>query len=89
MGDVNLDSLYTKVMSENMAYQAATLVLYSNIIYHGSSNIFFYYVDRCELWGFIREIKSGISHVKYQFFHAGTTFYTTISVVVTCLTVLL
>jgi hypothetical protein len=30
-----------------------------------------YYIDRCELWGFIREINSGISHVKYQFFPAG------------------
>ena len=27
-----------------------------------------YYKDRCELWEFIREINSGISHVKYQFF---------------------
>jgi hypothetical protein len=27
-----------------------------------------YYIDRCELRGFIREINSGISHVKYQFF---------------------
>jgi hypothetical protein len=33
-----------------------------------------YYIDRCELWGFIREINSGISHVKYQFFPTGTTF---------------
>jgi hypothetical protein len=33
----------------------------------------FYYIDRCELWGFIREINSGISHVRYQFFSAGTT----------------
>jgi hypothetical protein len=33
-----------------------------------------YYIDRCELWGFIREINSDISHVKYQFFPAGTTF---------------
>jgi hypothetical protein len=33
-----------------------------------------YYIDRCELWGFIREINSGISHVRYQFFPAGTTF---------------
>ena len=29
-----------------------------------------YYIDRCELGGFIREINSGISHVKYQFFPA-------------------
>ena len=35
---------------------------------------FVYYIDRCELWGFIRKINSGISHVKYQFFPAGTTF---------------
>ena len=27
-------------------------------------NILLYYIDRCELWGFIREINSG----KYQFF---------------------
>ena len=33
-----------------------------------------YYIDRCELWGFIREINAGISHVKYQFFPTGTTF---------------
>ena len=33
-----------------------------------------YYIDRCELWGFIREINSGISDLKYQFFPAGTTF---------------
>ena len=33
-----------------------------------------YYIDRCELWRFIREINSGISHVRYQFFTAGTTF---------------
>ena len=33
-----------------------------------------YYIDTCELWGFIREINSGISHVRYQFFPAGTTF---------------
>jgi len=34
----------------------------------------FYYIDRCELWVSIREINSGISHVRYQFFPAGTTF---------------
>jgi hypothetical protein len=28
----------------------------------------FYYLDRCEQWGFIRKINSGISHVRYQFF---------------------
>ena len=31
-------------------------------------------LDRCELWGFIGEINSDISYVKYQFFPAGTTF---------------
>jgi hypothetical protein len=37
---------------------------------------FVYYIDRCELWGFIREINSGISHVRYQFFFpAGTTLH--------------
>jgi hypothetical protein len=36
--------------------------------------IIIYYIDRCELWEFIREINSGISHVKYHFFPAGTTF---------------
>jgi hypothetical protein len=26
-----------------------------------------YYIDRCDLWGFIREINSGISHlIEYQ-----------------------
>jgi hypothetical protein len=30
-------------------------------------NIYIYYIDRCELWGFLREINSGISHVRYQF----------------------
>ena len=34
---------------------------------------YIYYIVRCELWGFIREIDFGISHVKYQFFPAGTT----------------
>jgi hypothetical protein len=32
-----------------------------------------YYIDRCELWGFISEINSSISHVRYQFFSTGTT----------------
>jgi hypothetical protein len=36
--------------------------------------IVIYYIVKCELWGFIREINSGILHVKYQFFPAGTTF---------------
>jgi hypothetical protein len=39
-----------------------------------NSDKWIYYIDRCELWGFIREINSDILHVKYQFFPAGTTF---------------
>ena len=27
-----------------------------------------YYIDRCDLWVFTREINSGISHARYQFF---------------------
>ena len=41
---------------------------------HQKTVIVYYYIDRCELWGFIHEINSGISHVKYQFFPAETTF---------------
>ena len=37
-------------------------------------NEYIYYIDWCELWGFIREINSGISHVRYHFFPPGTTF---------------
>ena len=34
-----------------------------------------YYIDRCELWGFIREINSGIFTCQnISFFPAGTTF---------------
>ena len=36
--------------------------------FKSSSHNTSYYIDRCELWGFIREINSDISHVKYQFF---------------------
>ena len=52
------------------------------------TNINSYYIDRCELWGFIREINSDISCVKYQFFSRRNYFYTIISVVVTSLFVL-
>ena len=34
----------------------------------------FYYIDRCYLWVFTREINSGISHARYQCFPAVTTF---------------
>ena len=46
---------------------------YCNIFSDGI-DIMYYYIDRCELWGFICEINSGISHVKYQFFPTRTTF---------------
>ena len=55
-------------------------ILLTNLIFLASKlevptlNKICYYIDRCELWGFIREINSGISHVTYQFFPAGTTF---------------
>jgi hypothetical protein len=40
-----------------------------------SCYLFFYYIDRCELWGFIREINSGIFICEnISFFPAGTTF---------------
>ena len=38
-----------------------------------------YYIDRFKLWGFIREINSGISHVKYHFFFHRNYFYIAIS----------
>jgi len=39
------------------------------ICYSGSSqDVGSYYTDKCDLWGFIREINSGISHLRYQFF---------------------
>jgi hypothetical protein len=43
---------------------------------------FVYYIDRCELWGFIREINSGISHVRYQVFFPPELLYITVSVIV-------
>jgi hypothetical protein len=36
------------------------------------------YIDKCDLWGFIREINSCISHARYQFFFWPNYFYTTI-----------
>ena len=47
---------------------------YNNYTLNRHFHKFCYYIDRCELWGFIRKINSDISHVKYQFFPAGTTF---------------
>jgi len=37
-------------------------------------DIYSYYIDRCELWRFIHEINSVISHARYQFFPSGTAF---------------
>jgi hypothetical protein len=50
------------------------LDLHPSWILFARTNNLTYYIDRCELWGFIRQINSDISHVKYQFFPAGTTF---------------
>jgi hypothetical protein len=47
---------------------------YNNYTLNRHFHKFCYYIDRCELWGFICKINSDISHVKYQFFPAGTTF---------------
>jgi uncharacterized membrane protein YedE/YeeE len=45
------------------------------VSYYQVYNTEHYYIDRCELWGSIREINSGISHVKYLlFFSVGSTF---------------
>jgi hypothetical protein len=53
-----------------MSFSKSNNVYYIPVV----CNIIVYYIDRCELWGFIGEINSDISHVKYQFFSAGTTF---------------
>ena len=50
------------------------LVPGNTIFYKNFNIILIYYIDRHELWGFIHEINSGISHVRYHFFPAGTTF---------------
>ena len=53
-----------------------------------SCNISFYYIDRCELWGFIREMNSCIFTCENISFFSPNHFYITISVVVTSLVVL-
>ena len=46
-----------------------------NFLQVRKSNISTYHIDRCELWGFIREINSGIFTCEnISFFPAGTTF---------------
>ena len=51
-------------------------------------NIHAYYIDRCEFWGFIREINSGVCTCENIFFSRRNYFYITVSVVVTSLVVL-
>ena len=52
-----------------------TIIVFEfDINYLQTVSIQYYYIDRCDLWGFIREINSGISHVRYHFFPTGTTF---------------
>jgi hypothetical protein len=46
------------------------------------------FIDRCELWGFIHEINSGISHCEISVFFCRNYFYKTISVMVTSFVVL-
>jgi hypothetical protein len=64
----NFTQIFIPLKSTLINRHVATRTLSNNII---NTN---YYIDRCELWGFILEINSGISHVKYQFFSHGTTF---------------
>jgi hypothetical protein len=45
-----------------------------SIWYFPRADILCYYIDRCDLRGFIRAMNAGTSHVRYQFFLAGTTF---------------
>jgi hypothetical protein len=47
-----------------------------------------YYIDRCELWGFISEINSGIFTCENISLFPPELLYITISVVVTSLVVL-
>jgi hypothetical protein len=49
-------------------------VICKMIGYQDKYNIMYYYIDRCDFWGFIREVNSCISYVRYRFFPADTTF---------------
>jgi hypothetical protein len=51
-----------------------SLIRFENVSKSFRKHIVCYYIDRCDLWEFIHEINSGISHVIHQFFPAGTTF---------------
>ena len=50
---------------EVSAHRGTVLLLFELLVVNA-----IYYIDRCELCRFIREINSDISHVKYQFFPA-------------------
>ena len=56
-------------MKEIKSFQTQIIVLFHHKILEKIVN--FYYIDRCELWGFIRGINSGISHARCQFYPAG------------------
>ena len=47
---------------------ASSALNYISIYFYDIVNENGYYIYRCDLWGFIPEINSGISHVRYQFF---------------------
>ena len=48
----------------HMCYHIACSLLLSLVII----GKYCYYIDMCELWGFIREINFDIAYVKYQFY---------------------
>jgi hypothetical protein len=88
---VSLSSLCFATDEDGRAVKNFCNTLFKCINYNLHEEMFcfnVYYIDRCELWGFIREINSDISHVKYQFFLRRNYFYTTISMVVSSLVVL-
>jgi hypothetical protein len=61
-----------------------------SVSYYQVYNTEHYYIDRCELWGSIREINSGISHVKYLLFYSSEVLlhnYTCGGYVPCCVTV--
>ena len=66
-----------------------TLLHKTSYLSRSSAVIVYYYIDRCELWGFIREINSGIFKCEnISFFSSRNYFCINIRVVVTSLVVL-
>ena len=59
---------------------APVIIFEFDINYLQAVSIQYYYIDRFHLWGFIPEINSGISHVRYHFFPRQNYLYPTISV---------